>query len=137
MGLDNGIRLKSKTRIEAPDYVKLDSAEPLEDADFPFVYEICYWRKCWNVRKAIFDIIGKDENDSSEGVFDLTANDCRDIAVFLSEYFEDPEVWDDDQSFWTFDEIKERLLEEVINLHWLAKVLKTNAKCYAEFYDSY
>ena len=55
MGLDNGIIIKNKNGIEE---------------------EICYWRKCWNIRKLIFDCI-----DSNEMLFEysLSLDDLVDI----------------------------------------------------------
>ena len=139
MGLDNGIRLKSKTRIDFPDYIQIDGQDFSDEHDgFPFTYDICYWRKCRNVRSAIFDIIDRDKDDDNQYVFDVTADDCRKIAEVFIEYLKNPESWDDENlSIWTFDEYKNHIADDIINLSWLSKVLCENNKCYAEFYDSY
>lgn len=138
MGLDNGIILKSKTRIKLPDYLKVDYFESWdEDAVFGYEYEICYWRKCWNIRAGIFNVLVQNENEDN-GHYDVTSHEAKKIAEFLTSYLENPETWEESNgSIWTFDEYKEHILQNIINLHWLSKYLRENTNCYAEFYDSY
>lgn len=135
MGLDNGIILKSKNKVEFPSYVNIkDVTQWYPNKDNCYYYEVAYWRKCWNVRSAIMSIIGAEE--PSEGEFDVTSHKCLDIAADLILMMTDPNCWDEDESIWSWEEIKDSLFQQVINLKWIA-THSDEYNGYLYFYDSY
>ena len=34
--------------------------------EYGYSFEVCYWRKCWNIRGAIIDILEMDINNDAE-----------------------------------------------------------------------
>lgn len=132
MGLDNGIILKVKNKIkeeDIPDYVKIEYDEINQS------YDICYWRKCWGLRNHIYDAIeGKDDVFDYE-LFSYNLDDIIDILVM---YLQDGELWDEyGESIWTFKEIIPYLAQNIVNLSWLKKYIKTHVMDKIIFYDSY
>lgn len=132
MGLDNGIILKTKNKIEnIPEYIKISEINYDNDKNF-YSYDICYWRKCWNIRNKIF-IIAKNSVDG--GIGELTISDIETIKNILFEFLCNGENWDG--SIWEFGEMIPQLAQDIVNLSWLTNYLKNNSKSYSYFYDSY
>ena len=99
--------------------------------------EVAYWRKCWNVRYVIFDVLRRgDDNDS---VIDITREELVEIINRLESdinYFDFLEggsyscIWD-----WnTLRRIQKRNIK---NLKKLAKMMKRHPEIEVYFYDSY
>ena len=112
MGLDNGIIIKYKNGIEE---------------------EICYWRKCWNIRKLIFDCI-----DSNEMLFEysLSLDDLVDIYNALKTL--NKENWSENGgSIWEWEEIRKGLKRDIKTLNKLIKRMKKEPDLEVIFYDSY
>lgn len=129
MGLDNGIYVKA-TNI---------SQTIKELAHFKEAYEtnyhICYWRKCWNIRKGILDIVDPDRKCSDEYLFQLSADNLDKIITYLKSL--NRKNWiDNGNSIWEFKDIKYRLRGDAKNLQELKKLMnKYSLEVY--FYDSY
>ena len=96
MGLDNGICIKRNAYSE--------SIKPLVKAfekdwakEYGYSFEVCYWRKCWNIRGAIIDILEMDINNDAE--VGLSEFNIEDIITFLKSLNEDnwtdygPSIW--------------------------------------------
>jgi len=139
MGLDNGIYWKPKNNKEKnvafPDYVEFnyDSVEN--------EYEVCYWRGCWGLRNRIFDIIddaAKVEVDGEECGYELIRADLVQIQQMLIDYLRYPERWNEERNFWSFNDIKQSLMQNIINLGWMIEYMRLESPmALVYFIDSY
>ena len=112
MGLDNGIVIKNKDGTKE---------------------EICYWRKCWNIRRLIFDCI-----DPNKLLFEysLSLGDLVDIYYALKTL--NKENWNENGgSIWEWEEIKKGLKRDIKELGKLIKRMKKEPELEVIFYDSY
>lgn len=139
MGLDNGIYWKPRNNKEKdvafPDYVDFyyDS--------FENEYEVCYWRKCWGLRGHIFDIIdnaAKVEVDSGQYGYELIRADLVQIQQMLIDYLRYPDRWDEEKNYWDFDNVKEGLTQNIVNLGWMIDYMRLESPmAFVYFMDSY
>lgn len=133
MGLDNGIVIKkiTKEQIELiPSYIETDITEYNNEIRI----EIAYWRKCWGIRNEIINILHMDSNQykTKIDIEDIPAI-IRMLYKFLSE-----EYWSKcGDSIWEYEDIKEKLVQNIINLKWLYYFMQKNENIEIEFYDSY
>lgn len=128
MGLDNGIQVKRNLYTNSIEDLKV--FEETWDKEHKWDFEICYWRKCWNIRNDILWVLNSRFDDQYE--FQLTYEDIDNIISILLSYNEDN--WGN--SIWTFEEMVEHLQQDVENLKLLQDLMKTyNLEVY--FYDSY
>lgn len=142
MGLDNGITLITREKLNLedweikPEYITVEFDEwGTEDSNKGYVYDICYWRKCWNVRSDILEILNAGQEG---GVYRIeTVGQVLDIREALVQYLLNPERWSD--SIWSMDEMAPHLAQDIMNLGWLANYMKEHKgeKFVIEFYDSY
>ena len=134
MGLDNGIMLKIIDKEKfgpMPAWIK---REEWEDK-YNFDYEILYWRKCWNVRAVIlFYLNGHQEG----GDFPMNLDDLEYINKTLKKLYT-KKNWDERQSIWSWDEIKDTYTHNLKYAEKIAKWLKDKPVGSYElyFYDSY
>lgn len=101
-----------------------------------YEYGICYWRKCRNVRRNIADaIFGYVPYDCNKE--DLDVGDVKEIYHVI-EYLNKRYIWDqiDNDSIWTYDEMKDTLEDNLMCLEWLIWFMRHN-ECRVDFYDSY
>lgn len=128
MGLDNGICVKRNyytTNIK-----ELQIFEDSWDKEHKWDFEVCYWRKCWNIRNDILWSIDSRFDDQYE--FKLTSENIGNIIIILMSYNE--ENWGN--SIWEFEAIKEHLQQDIKNLQILQDLMeKYELEVY--FYDSY
>lgn len=133
MGLDNGIEVRRKSNL--PNCVLCFDDDWTRKNNYDL--EVAYWRKCWNVRYVIFDVLRRgEENDS---VIDITREELVEIINRLESdinYFDFLEggsyscIWD-----WnTLRRIQKRNIK---NLKKLAKMMKRHPEIEVYFYDSY
>lgn len=142
MGLDNGITLTTRTKLDLndweikPDYITVEFDEwGTEDSNKGYVYNICYWRKCWNVRSDILEIL---DAGRERGIYRIeTVSQVLRIREALVNYLLYPERWGD--SIWSMDEMAPHLAQDIMNLGWLVDYMKEHKgeKFVIEFYDSY
>ena len=58
------------------------------------------------------------------------------LTIFF--HFLDKEVWEEEgESIWEYEEVKERLQNDIVNLVLMIPFMKENPDVYLEFYDSY
>ena len=130
MGLENGIRIKDAKRKQL-------SLWPFRypfDMDFEDGVEICYWRKCWGVRREIMlNIVGT--NDSDGGDYELNVEQVKRIRKLINSYLHEPHWWEED-AYWSFDESRRMLHDDTWNLFWLKWWMRTHPKRTVFFYDS-
>lgn len=131
MGLDNGIILRRKTTNDVvkvtPEYFCVEKPDNT----------LCYWRKCWNIRKAFLNVLDKPDNLKNESYYLIEYEDIPAIMRGIIKLF-DKDTWEEsNDSIWEFDKIKEDLVTDLVNLKLLQRYLKENKDVIALFYDSY
>lgn len=97
-------------------------------------YELCYWRKCWNVRGIIFDIVHpKADNDTTTI---LTADQLLEIAAALKKL--NKNTWYEGAgSIWSWEEARRGIKKDIKNLKRAAKIKKKYPHTEIYFYDSW
>lgn len=133
MGLDNGILARSATLIPAlkPYYEHWKSWNKSSNE---VVYELCYWRKCWNVRSLILKSI-KSWSGDDEYEYPLTPEYIDNIIAALSGL--NKKNWNDDGgSIWEWSEMRDRIKYQIKALKKLRKAMKKH-EIEVWFYDSY
>ena len=133
MGLDNGICIK---RNEYSNKIKILS-KYAESYDTQKIYdfEICYWRKCWNVRRDIFQVINAEEDSMYR--FNLDIYDIKEILKVLKSYNEKNWEYGGYGSIWEWSEHKNVNRKHIKNLKVLIKLMKKYPELEVYFYDSY
>ena len=133
MGLDNGIVIKriAREQIELiPPYIECDTTEYNNEIRI----EIAYWRKCWGIRSEIINILHMNSNQYK------TEIDMKDIPAIIRMLYKflSEEYWNKyGDSIWEYEDIKEKLVQNIINLKWLYYFMQKNENIEIEFYDSY
>lgn len=138
MGLDNGIYIKGDAAKAFPEIIKRTEYIPYDN-----IYEVAYWRKCWNVRDLIFDVLCDNNhcpgNNRDCGDYLIDRDDLYDIADELAAF--DEESWNDGGSIWDWEDsrIEEKIAYDVATIRWLAAYCETHPELenYIYFYDSY
>lgn len=128
MGLDNGIILRD---VNPKDLTinKLVNLDNLGDTSV----EICYWRKCWGIRNAIIEKLHLNDGEESK----LDIEDIPVIIKILFDFYGQTEWEENADSIWEWDEFKDTLRQQILNLTWLYDYMLTNPECEVIFYDSY
>lgn len=141
MGLENGIILQVRGKIDpdaailkVPGIEKVDWYDNLEPG-FTY-YDICYWRKYWNIRDILFDNAhAKEESDDKYPLTIKQLESIRDDIYYLICDGEDR--WDT-RAFWSFEDSVGRLGWDIVRLSELIRYLKADTTyCEVFFYDSY
>lgn len=139
MGLDNGLLLYTKGPIDFPkeiaDYItnlSVDLRSP-----FPYKYELCYWRKCWNLRREIGHAIGAASIEYI-GKSWLTISEVKNIWHAINQ-LSSKHAWENGDSIWSWTEIKDHLARDLLIIDWLIYFMRHHdeSEYMVEFYDSY
>lgn len=135
MGLDNSIEIKRNAYTNL--IPELRQFELEYDKAYEYDFEICYWRKCWNIRNDILWIIGERLSDKYE--YTLDKEDIDQIIKLLESYnadnFEDSGgcIWDWDDEEYPYSE---KIQQDIASLKVLRQLMdKYELEVY--FYDSY
>ena len=112
MGLDNGIIIRPKNK-DAEKFLNEYCKHFKDEYHSEVTYEPVYWRKCWNLRGAMFENgLADDGEDHPLKIKDLETVVEKVIKPFLNE-----EHWEDDnRSLWSWTEMIRQLGQEVFNL---------------------
>ena len=145
MGLDNCIQIISKQEIDfkdIPDYVYIKKDDYMTKVnDNGFYYEVCYWRKCWNIRNIMLNILGVDINSWSNTYEIDKVDQIIELRDKLITYLCDLEIWekeyDNGQTIWDSSEMADHIARDIITLSWLIRYLHNNKSVKVEFIDSY
>ena len=130
MGLDNGISIR---RESAP-------AEALAIFDdeiskkHGYSPDVAYWRKCWNVRNIIFEILYiEDFNDSQ------TTMGVEDVKRVIAELrkLNRKNYCDRGDCIWDWDEFKQSNRRNIKNLRKLVRLMRKYPAMEVYFYDSW
>lgn len=160
MGLDNGVRLfrykgkdppKNKLKIlnnYINNYAGTEKEKDRDAKNFEKIYigelkrflsgykgnELCYWRKCWNIRSCFISNIKENLDDYYYLItIDNLPNIIKDLECLLNEN----EWWKNGGSIWSYEECVNTLFIDILNLKILYKYMSENPDIYAYFYDSY
>ena len=160
MGLDNGVRLfrykgkdppKNKLKIlnnYINNYAGIEKEKDGDTKNFEKIYigelkrflsgyegnELCYWRKCWNIRSCFISNIKENLDDYYYLItIDNLPNIIKDLECLLNEN----EWWENGGSIWPYEEYVNILFIDILNLKILYKYMSENPDIYAYFYDSY
>ena len=131
MGLDNGICIRRNEKaMRIYDKIKRFDLDYLREGGYDM--DVCYYRKCWNVRNLISQAIGGIE-DNGETV--LYRGDVHQVIVALKSL--NAKNWNDcGGSIWEWSEQKPNIKQHIKNLKYLYKLMeKYDIDVY--FYDSY
>ena len=135
MGLDNGIQIKRNTYTNS--IPELKQFELTYDNKHQFDFEVCYWRKCYNIRNMIMNVVeSARDNDYSDL---LTTTDIEKIIHGLQSFNsanwqeDGGSIWDWDDEECPYSEKIQRDIENLKNLQTLME--KYDLEVY--FYDSY
>ena len=133
MGLDNGIIARKSSNEKVNAKLLALNTYTYSEGD----HEIAYWRKCWNVRGAIAEVIG--------GIYDngetpLMYEDIIAVIKRLKQF--NKKNWSgscwDEGSIWDWDEIKKSHRGCIKRLEKLACLIKKHpGEIDVYFYDSY
>ena len=134
MGLDNGFKVKSNKRQITREMLP-------EGIVYPFDFEpteVVYWRKNWGLRNAVMNHFGWRRANIDQWQFNIeSAKGVMELILIIASFL-DPVKWDDEgDSIWDFDEIKNVLVQNIVNLALVKSFMEANPDAYLEFYDSY
>jgi hypothetical protein len=134
MGLDNGIEIKRKDNL--PNCVLCFEEEWRKK--YGYDLEVAYWRKCWNVRDIIFDVLRRGDDNNS--VIDITREEVLEIIRRLENdlhYFDslEEEAWR--SCIWGWNDFRRIQKHNIKNLKKLARMMKRHPEIEVIFYDSY
>lgn len=139
IGLDNGIILHTKKKVDIP--IPLDLEDRLQPSfnGNEYEYEICYWRKCWNIRAGVKNAFHLSPEDVNLDF--LAVGDVKEIWKVIN-FLNKKKRWehgDEGDSIWTYKEMRDHLDNDLTALEWLIYVMRhTRSDEYrVEFYDSY
>lgn len=137
MGLDNGLILHTREPIEIPKELHFNLS--MEDEPLKYSYELLYFRKCWNIRREIVRALNAGYEYCGKAW--LTIDEVKQIWWAIHE-LNHKSAWDDTDSIWTWDEIKDRLDRSLLALEWLVNFMREHVGdkepfYMVEFYDSY
>ena len=142
MGLDNGIQLITKQKLDLDDWDIIPEYVHIEFDEFDtnkykdgYYYNICYWRKCSCIRNSILNNIFNEYN-SAGGIFIIDKiNQIEQIQDILIYHLLNPEQWR--SAIWTLDEACRNIAQCIINLAWLKEFIQMHTFNKVIFYDSF
>ena len=135
MGLDNSIQIKRNTSTNS--IPELKQFELAYDNKHQFDFEICYWRKCYNIRNMIMDVVESARDNDNSDI--LTTTDIEKIIHGLQSFNSanwqenGGSIWDWDDEEYPYSEKIQRDIENLKKLQTLME--KYDLEVY--FYDSY
>lgn len=135
MGLDNSIQIKRNTSTNS--IPELKQFELAYDNKHQFDFEVCYWRKCYNIRNMIMDVVESARDNDNSDI--LTTTDIEKIIHGLQS-FNSANWQENGGSIWDWDDEKypysEKIQSDIENLKNLQTLMeKYDLEVY--FYDSY
>lgn len=130
MGLDNGVVIVKNDKTSA---IEDKLSALFDEYTYGQEYDVCTWRKCWNIRNEILYIINHRFDEEYE--FCLDVEDVEQIIEFLSSLNAD--TWTDSgSSIWDWDEMEEHIQQDIENLNVLVELMQ-EYDLDVKFYDSY
>ena len=135
MGLDNYVAIRSKRKLKLPSFidVRFDEEETDESGTPTFECYVLYWRKWWSFRNDVMEECGFADGDYA---FPLTVEQIGTIQDILN-YYNDEETWDNTESLWDWNDVKDQFPEMNKVFDWLKNFKKLHPSVEVVFYDSY
>lgn len=132
MGLDNGIEIKRRVDLPALAFTYFDEEYR---AKHNYDLEVAYWRKCWNVRSIIMDILKVRENNNSYTT--MTIDDVDAVITALCKI--NKKNWlDYGGTIWEWKEFKDIQRHNIRNLRRLRHMMRKKPEIFeVYFYDSW
>ena len=119
MGLDNSIEIKRTPYTDSISELRQFNLD--WDNKHEYDFSVCYWRKCWNIRNGILDILG--DRFSDQWRFHLNTENIDKIIAFLKSL--NKHNWNaDGGSIWTWEEYKNHIKDDIKKLKMLRKLMK-------------
>ena len=134
MGLDSSVTLKSKRELtsEFPAWVSITRNTHITDHEFPYLYDISYFRKAWAVHDLMV-FLGVPNCDEAEGDYKMLEGYREGLIDFLRN----PEDFDDRSQVFTMKTYMGNIAQSILNCSWAIKYLKEHLDVVVEFSDSY
>ena len=98
--------------------------------------EVCYWRKWWSFRNCIINRLCKSTDDERYE-YKLSISDVRYMRQLLVNYLHHPEIFDSENNYWCFADMKNEIRKDIRNLQLLARWMRHHPDKGVFFYDSY
>lgn len=144
MGLDNGIWLVTRNKIDEdtlPEYISIEYDDwATKEYNNGYYYNLCYWRKCSNIRQIIFDAIEEDSSIGNE-TYVLENNHINKLIEAEISYLCKPSKWEEDygngRTIWGFNSILIQLAYDIATLNWVLEYKENHNSIKLIFYDSY
>ena len=132
MGLDNGIEIKRRADLPASAFTYFDEEYRAKNN---YDLEVAYWRKCWNVRSIIMDILHVSEDNDSYTT--MTVEDVDAVIAALRKM--NKNNWLDCGScIWEWKEFRGFQRDNIRNLRRLRYMMKKKPEVFeVYFYDSW
>ena len=130
MGLDNGIAIRRNT---APECASKIFHEEEWEKKYNHI-DIAYWRKCWNVRNRVFDLLVIEDFNDSETT--MTIDDVKRVIAELRK-LNSANYYDGGGCIWNWHEFKRINRRNVKALKQLVKLMKKYPNMEVYFYDSW
>ena len=130
MGLDNGICIKRKSASK--DALLQFDEEWRSRNDYDL--EVAYWRKCWNVRDIILDILNVPFDNNSETR--MSVEDVVDVIAALKQLNEG-NYQNRGGCIWGWNDFKRIQRRNLRALRRLVKLMKKDNSLEVYFYDSW
>ncbi len=98
-------------------------------------FEPIYWRKCYNLREAVFRVLHGERNDVYE--YQVKSNDIPELIENLRPFL-NKIYWDNhDDCIWEYDEMFDEMYRTLVFLEWFQSYYKEHPEIEMVFYDSY
>lgn len=130
MGLDNGIVIRRNT---APECASKIFHEEEWEKKYNHI-DVAYWRKCWNVRNRVFDLLEIEDFNDSETT--MTADDVKRVIAELRK-LNSANYCDRGDCIWDWGDFKRISRRNIRALKQLARLMKKYPNMEVYFYDSW
>ena len=128
MGLDNTIEIKRRADLPARAFIYFDR-EWL--ARYNSNLEVAYWRKCWNVRSIIMDVLDVREDNDSYTI--MTIEDVDAVIAALRKI--NKKNWlDRGSTIWDWKEFKGIQRRNMRNLRRLRRLMKKKLEVFEVYF---
>lgn len=137
MGLDNGWYVKSSkhklTRADLPVGIRYPFSKDYDEEGV----EVAYARKCWGLRTDLINHIAWDEIKNDYFYIIENPDKLFDVMDIIASWLNEEKWESEGNSIWEYKDIKDTLLNWIINFAFLQEYMRQNPDIYLEFYDSY
>lgn len=130
MGLDNGIIIRRST---APECASKMFHEKTWQKINSYI-DVAYWRKCWNVRNIIFDLLYIEYFNDSETA--MTKKDVKRVIAELKK-LNSKNFCDRGDCAWEWKDFKRSNHRNIKALKQLVRLMKKCPTMEVYFYDSW